>query len=87
MRNKFNNHQISLKDVVFLMIILTITSNLFAQKTEYYRHLVFRETPFSDTRGNHQIDKATAQNETHYKFVYDNQRRLVEISHRLGCFL
>lgn len=73
--------------VIFFMLVFTISSNVFAQKTEYYRHLIFRETPFSDIRGNHQIDKSTAQKETHYRFVYDNQNRLVEVSHRLGDFI
>jgi len=73
--------------VILLMLAFTISSNVFSQKTEYYRHLIFRETPFSDTRGNHQIDMATAQKETHYRFVYDSQDRLVEVSHRLGDFI
>ncbi len=73
--------------LLIVAITFTITTQLFAQKTEYYRHLVFRETPFSDTRGNHQIDKATAQKETHYRFVYDNENRLIEVSHRLGDFI
>ncbi len=73
--------------ITLFVLVLVISTSLFAQKTEYYRHLIFRETPYSDTRGNHPIDKATAQKETHYQFVYDNQNRLIEVSHRLGDFI
>ncbi len=68
-----------------LLTIATIYCiNLGAQHSEYYRHLVFRETPYSDIRGNHSIGRLTAQNEAHYKFVYDEDGRLIEVSHRIG---
>lgn len=73
--------------ITLSLLISLVSTELFAQKTTYYRHLIFRETPFSDTRGNHPIDKETAQKETHYRFVYDHQDRLIEVSHRLGDFI
>lgn len=76
---------------MYLLLLLMITflgiDSSYAQKTEYYRHLVFRETPFSDIRGIHPIDAATAEKETHYRFVYDSQNRLIEVSHRIGDFI
>ncbi|MDF1698904.1 MAG: serine protease [Saprospiraceae bacterium] len=54
------------------------------QKTEYYRHLVFRESPYSDFKGIHPIDKDQSMEEAHYQFVYDRQNRLVEVSHKIG---
>lgn len=72
------------KQLLTLVIILMGVQSSFGQKKEYYRHLIFRETPYSDTRGNHPIDEKTAMKEAHYRFVYDNQNRLVEVSHRLG---
>ena len=88
MKNKFRiktNQNLQFVLIIVITIISLQTTN--AQKTEYYRHLVFRESPFSDTRGIHQIDKTIAQKETHYRFVYDKQNRLVEVSHRLGDFI
>lgn len=73
--------------IIVIALLLTVRSQTFAQKTEYYRHLIFRETPYANTRGNHPIDKATAQKETHYRFVYDNKNRLIEVSHRLGDYI
>lgn len=77
----------TLKHTFYTAVLLIIGINAYAQKTEYYRHLVFRETPYSDTKGIHPIDKETAQKETHYRFVYDASNRLVEVSHRLGDFI
>lgn len=88
MRNKFfsivnKNRKLAL--LIFSILFSFQNSN--AQKTEYFRHLIFRETPFSDTKGIHKIDKETAQKETHYRFVYDQKNRVVEVSHRLGNYI
>lgn len=72
---------------LLFLIFVSMSFSLAAQKVEYYRHLVFRETPFADTRGNHPIDKKSAEHEVHYRFVYDAQDRLVEVSRRLGDHL
>lgn len=83
---KKNNSRLAIYTI--LIVFLYLGSNaVFAQKTKYYRHLVFRETPFSDIKGIHPIDKETSKKETHYRFVYDVQNRLVEVSHRLGDFI
>jgi len=76
-----------LKTITVFLIALIFSNYVVAQKTEYYRHLLFRESPYSDIKGVHQIDETTAQNETHYRFVYDDQNRVIEVSHRLGDFL
>ncbi|WP_418510589.1 hypothetical protein [Corallibacter sp.] len=75
------------KTSCFILLIFLISIEVCAQKTEYYRHLVFRESPYSDIRGIHMIDGQTSKNETHYKFVYDGQDRLIEVSHRLGDYI
>lgn len=77
----------TLKKITFFLITLIFSNYAVAQKTEYYRHLLFRESPYSDIKGVHQIDKTKAQKETHYRFVYDDQNRVIEVSHRLGDFL
>lgn len=87
MKMKLKKHLENLRLLTFCALLLLISCKVFAQKTEYYRHLIFRESPYSNIRGIHQIDKATSDNETHYRFVYDDQNRLVEVSHRLGDFI
>ena len=69
---------------LLILFFTTTNAQVAKHKKAYYRHLVFRETPYSDTRGNHPIDAATAQKEAHYCFVYDEQDRLIEVSHRIG---
>ncbi|MBL7472038.1 hypothetical protein [Robertkochia sediminum] len=70
--------------ITALIITLFTQQLLQAQHTEYYRHLVFRESPYADLRGIHQIDKAKAEAEAHYRFVYDEEEQLIEVSHRIG---
>ena len=82
--SKMKNNTKFLKISALFLFTVLINNTVIAQKTEYYRHLVFRESPFSDTRGIHQIDKSKAQEEAHYRFVYDNQNRVTEVSHRIG---
>ena len=85
--NKMKNNTKFLKISALFLFTVLINNTVIAQKTEYFRHLVFRESPFSDTKGIHQIDKSKAQEEAHYRFVYDNQNRLTEVSHRIGDFI
>ena len=84
---KLKQHQRIFKKAHLVLFTLLINGSLFAQKTEYFRHLVFRESPVSDMRGIYPLTKEKAQNETHYRFVYDEEERLVEVSHRIGDFI
>jgi YD repeat-containing protein len=84
---KVTSCQSILRAAALGMLALVLSTHVYAQKTAYYRHLVFRESPFSDTKGIHPIDKQTAENETHYRFEYDGQDRLIEVSHRIGDFI
>ena len=52
--------------------------------SKYFRHIVFRETPFSQYRGIYPINQQTAKNSAHYKFDYDKQGRVVSVSYQLG---
>lgn len=74
----------SMKNFIITVIALFGLQSGWAQKTAYYRHLVFRESPYANIKGIHPIDQNTAQQEAHYRFVYDAQDRITEVSHRLG---
>lgn len=73
-----------------LIFILLITAlwhgNVLAKNTrsEHYRHLMFRESPFAPYQGIHPIDAGTAKTTAHYRFDYDEQGRVIQISHRIG---
>lgn len=55
-----------------------------AATTEYYRHLIFRESPYENIRGNYPIKKAEADQSMHFRLVRDDQGRLIEVSQRIG---
>jgi hypothetical protein len=60
------------------------TQTAAADTVKYYRNMVFRESPVEDIRGRQEIDAATAQQVIHFRFHYDDQNRLTEVSHRVG---
>lgn len=50
--------------------------------TSYFRHIMFRESPYAIYRGIHQIDKRTVPDVAHYQFKQDNQGRITQISYQ-----
>jgi hypothetical protein len=46
---------------------------------EYYRNILFSETPFDMERGSHKISPSEAKNTNSYKFTRDNSGRLVSV--------
>lgn len=53
-------------------------------KHKYYKHLVFRETPYAATKGRNPISEEMARNENHFKLTYDSADRLVKVEYRIG---
>jgi len=51
---------------------------------KYYKHLVFRETPYAPTKGRNPISEEMAMKENHFKLTYDDADRLVKIEYRIG---
>lgn len=70
----------------FILSFILLTINLTAQNFEskYFKHLVFRETPYSQVKGKIPITKERTKNENHYKLTYDDQNRLCLIEYRYG---
>ncbi len=74
--------------LLFLVILLAAFSSLTqADDVKYYRQLVFRESPVEDVKGRLEIDANVAAKVLHYRFHYDSQGRLTEVSRRLGAVL
>ncbi len=73
--------------ISLLLSVILFASSSFAQsikKSEHFRHLMFRETPYSPYKGIYPISKAEAKKIAHYRFDYDQYDRVVAISHQLG---
>jgi hypothetical protein len=49
---------------------------------KYFKHLIFRETPYSKTEGRIPITKQESENENHYRLSYDSLNRLTLIEYR-----
>lgn len=66
------------------LLALVVSQGVSAETIKYYRNMVFRESPVEDLRGRQEIDAATAKDVIHFRFHYDDQNRLVEVSRRVG---
>ncbi|WP_179354720.1 S41 family peptidase [Winogradskyella vidalii] len=68
----------------FLLIIVFLSCSLLteAQTAKYFKHLVFRETPYSETKGKIPQTEAEVQNVNHYKLGYDSLNRLILIEYK-----
>jgi hypothetical protein len=71
---------------LFFILAIVSTLNSTAQNLnhKYYKHLVFRETPYSPTKGRQPITEVNAKTENHYQLTYDESNRLVLIKYGFG---
>lgn len=51
---------------------------------KYYKHLVFRETPYAPVKGRVEISKERSKNENHYKLTFNKENRLILIEYLYG---
>ncbi|MBU2428498.1 MAG: hypothetical protein KKA56_16595 [Gammaproteobacteria bacterium] len=51
---------------------------------EFYRHLVFRESPVENIRGSNPLTEKDRHHNLHFKFVRDSLGRITEVSQMLG---
>lgn len=82
--------------LVFLTIMLSplslakqsdINDTASKQSSKYFRHLMFRETPFSEYRGIHPVETEQAPNFAHYEFSIDKQGRTTQIRYQINDHL
>ena len=52
--------------------------------SKFFRHIMFRETPFASYRGIYPVDSKTTPDFAHYKFSYDEQGRVREIQYQIN---
>jgi len=68
----------------FLLTIVFLLCSLFteAQTAKYFKHLVFRETPYSETEGRIPLTEEEAQNINHFKLNYNTLNRLILVEYK-----
>lgn len=69
---------------IFLLVFQAPAYGSDAERTAYYAHIPFRETPFADLRGIYPITEKQARHYNHFRFLYDVEDRPVEVSFRIG---
>lgn len=77
----------NLKHKSIALLVTIISSSSFAGNnpdSEYFRHLMFRESPFAPYKGIHPISQAEASSVAHYKFSYNNDGKVISIAHQIG---
>lgn len=72
-----------------LLIIISHTMQAQGQnlKTAYFKHLVFRETPYAVIKGRIPISQKRSEKENHYKLSYNSNNQLILIEYRIGNIL
>ena len=67
----------------FLLTLVFLSCSLFteAQTAKYFKHLVFRETPYSKTEGRIQLTEDESKNTNHFRLSYDTSNRLILIEY------
>ena len=54
------------------------------EKVQHYRHLLFTETPWDAVRGTHKLTADEAKSVNNYTLMYDNSKRLVQVTYGRG---
>jgi hypothetical protein len=70
--------------LLFLLTALALASGASAERLQYYRHMVFRESPMEDLRGRHEISAEQAKTTLHHRFRYNDLDRLIEVRRTVG---
>ncbi|MFC3094495.1 hypothetical protein DRW07_13600 [Alteromonas sediminis] len=61
----------------------TLASNTENATTAFYRHIMFRETPYATYRGIHPVVEETAPYFAHYQFTHDDKGRVTSIRYQM----
>ncbi|OBX24073.1 MULTISPECIES: S41 family peptidase [Bizionia] len=71
-----------MKHILLTLVFLSCGLGAIAQSTTYFKHLIFRETPFSKTEGRIPLTETEAQKVNHFKLDYDSLNRLVAVEYK-----
>jgi hypothetical protein len=73
--------------ILFIIISYTAQAQNQSLQIAYFKHLVFRETPYAATKGRIPISEERSKNENHYKLSYNTSNQLVLIEYKFGGVL
>ncbi|MDD7916051.1 hypothetical protein [Polaribacter ponticola] len=71
-----------MKHFLFTLVFLSCSLFTEAQTVKYFKHLIFRETPYSETKGRIPLTEEETKNVNHFKLNYDAQNRLILIEYQ-----
>jgi hypothetical protein len=79
--------------IAVLLVILAVPNPAQAQaqaqaqagaSSQFFRHIMFRESPYAPYRGIHPVDTERAPNFAHYRFELDEQQRVTRIRYQIN---
>lgn len=79
--NKFLSGAIVLVLIIIAVFSIEAKPNI---ESKYFRHIMFRESPFAPYKGIHPITASVAERVAHYQFDFDSKGRVKSISHKIG---
>lgn len=82
-------HALFLSAIMVLVHILSVplmvqAAPKSASSHKFFRHIMFRESPYAPYRGIHTISEKASQNNAHYQFSYDEKGRISEIRYQMN---
>lgn len=72
------------RSVIGLLALMSYASSTYADTLQYYRHMVFRESPMENLRGRHEVNAEQAKTSLHHRFRLDEKGRTIEVSRMVG---
>ncbi|WMS88929.1 hypothetical protein [Pleionea litopenaei] len=51
---------------------------------KFFRHIMFRESPYASYRGIHAVEEKLPKDLAHYQFQYDQQGRVIDIAYQIN---
>ena len=76
-----------MKYLLLIIVFLSCSLLIEAQNTKYFKHLIFRETPFSKTEGRILLTNEDAKKVNHFKLSYDSSNRLILVEYQYNLNL
>lgn len=77
--------------LLFVLILQVLTGIAYSKESafnknskQYFRHIMFRETPFASYRGIHPVASDNPPNFAHYEFSYDELNRISGIRYQVN---
>ncbi len=71
-----------MRKTIFLIAYLLVSQLIQAQTQKYFKHLIFRETPYSQTEGRIPLTEKEAKNVNHFELSYNASNKLISVEYK-----